>query len=54
MKGSLIVKDVEEPRIAEPLYLAWRTGEGGKALNWWIEKMKRPELLEKLWQSYLG
>lgn len=51
MKGSLIVKDVEEPRIPEPLYLAWRTGEEGKALNWWIEKMKRPELLEKLWDS---
>jgi DNA-binding transcriptional LysR family regulator len=47
--GDLIVKSVVEPRIPEPLYLAWRTGEEGNALNWWIEQMKAPNLLEKLW-----
>jgi DNA-binding transcriptional LysR family regulator len=50
--GTLIVKEVEEPRIPEPLYLAWRTGEEGKALSWWIEKMKDPKLLERLWSSF--
>jgi DNA-binding transcriptional LysR family regulator len=50
--GALVAKEVEEPRVPEPLYLAWRTGEDGKALNWWIEKMKNPSLLEKLWSSF--
>ncbi|MFA6042008.1 MAG: LysR family transcriptional regulator, partial [Methylophilus sp.] len=50
--GTLIVKEVEEPRIPEPLYLAWRTGEEGNALSWWIEKMKDPKLLERLWSSF--
>jgi DNA-binding transcriptional LysR family regulator len=50
--GLLIVKEVEEPRVPEPLYLSWRTGEEGKALNWWIDKMKKPDLLEKLWSSF--
>jgi DNA-binding transcriptional LysR family regulator len=50
--GALKVKEVEEPRVPEPLYLSWRTGEEGKALNWWIERMKKPEMLEKLWSSF--
>jgi DNA-binding transcriptional LysR family regulator len=50
--GALIVKEVEEPRVPEPLYLSWRTGEEGKALNWWIERMKKPDMLEQLWSSF--
>jgi DNA-binding transcriptional LysR family regulator len=50
--GALIVKEVEEPRVPEPLYLSWRTGEEGKALNWWIERMKKPDMLEKMWSSF--
>lgn len=48
--GHLMVKEVEEPRPAEPLYLAWRTGEKGHALKWWIENLDTETLFEKLWK----
>ncbi|MDI1309974.1 MAG: LysR family transcriptional regulator [Methylotenera sp.] len=50
--GLLIIKEVEEPRKHEPIYLAWRTEELGAGLTWWIDKMKSPELLERLWASF--
>jgi len=42
------VKQVEEPKPAETFYLAWRTGEEGAALRWWIERARRPGTLERL------
>lgn len=39
-KGLLVEKKVEEPKPVETLYLAWRTGEKGAALKWWIERMR--------------
>jgi DNA-binding transcriptional LysR family regulator len=50
--GLLIEKKVEEPRKSEALYLAWRSEEVGAGLAWWIEKMKSPNLLERLWSSF--
>jgi len=38
--GRLVVKEVEEPKPDETLYLAWRTGEDGAALRWWRERMR--------------
>jgi DNA-binding transcriptional LysR family regulator len=38
--GRLVVKEVEEPKPDETLYLAWRTGEEGAALRWWRERMR--------------
>lgn len=49
-KGLLIEKQVEEPRQPDPVYLAWRSGEEGAGLKWWVEKMKAPGLIERLWQ----
>ncbi|MFC4763126.1 LysR substrate-binding domain-containing protein [Dyella koreensis] len=46
--GELIVKEVEEPKPAETFYLAWRTGEDGAALRWWIERMRRAGMLDRL------
>ena len=46
--GLLVEKAVEEPKPAETFYLAWRTGEAGAALNWWLERMRRPGLFEQL------
>ncbi len=46
--GELIVKEVEEPKPAETFYVAWRTGEDGAALRWWIERARRPGTLERL------
>jgi DNA-binding transcriptional LysR family regulator len=48
----LVIKEVEEPRKPEPVYLAWRTEEVGAGLTWWIDKMKSPDLLERLWSSF--
>lgn len=53
-KGLLVEKQVEEPRQAEPHYLAWRSGEEGSGLKWWIDKMKAPGLLDKLWRGALN
>ena len=50
--GLLVIKEVEEPRKPEPIYLAWRTEEVGAGLAWWIDKMKSPDLLERLWSSF--
>jgi DNA-binding transcriptional LysR family regulator len=50
-KGLLVEKQVEEPRQPEPHYLAWRSGEEGAGLQWWIDKMKAPGLVDKLWHS---
>ena len=46
--GQLVVKEVEEPKPAESFYLAWRSGEDGAALRWWIERARRPGTLERL------
>jgi DNA-binding transcriptional LysR family regulator len=48
--GLLVEKQVEEPKPAETFYLAWRSGENGAALNWWIARMRQPDLFERLVQ----
>jgi DNA-binding transcriptional LysR family regulator len=46
--GLLVEKRVAEPKPAETFYLAWRSGENGAALKWWIERMSQPGLFERL------
>ncbi|AVR97729.1 LysR substrate-binding domain-containing protein [Pseudoduganella armeniaca] len=46
--GLLVEKAVAEPKPDETFHLAWRSGEGGAALNWWLERMRRPGLFEQL------
>lgn len=46
--GLLVEKEVEEPKPAETFYLAWRTGESGAALNWWIERLRQPGAFERM------
>lgn len=46
--GRLVVKDVEEPKPDETLYLAWRTGEEGAALQWWRERMRTGSPLARM------
>ncbi|TFW24315.1 LysR family transcriptional regulator [Duganella callida] len=46
--GTLVEKAVDEPKPAETFYLAWRSGENGAALNWWIKRMQQPGLFERL------
>jgi DNA-binding transcriptional LysR family regulator len=46
--GLLVEKVVEEHRMPEKFYIAWRTGEHGAALVWWIEQMRKVDLIERL------
>lgn len=46
--GLLVQKEVEEPKPDETFYLAWRTGEEGAALKWWIERMRSGAPFERL------
>lgn len=52
IEGLLIEKIVEEKRSPDPLYIAWRSEETGAGLAWWIEKMKNPALVERLWSHF--
>lgn len=38
--GKLVMRQVEKPRGKLPLYMAWRKGEQGKALAWFVERLK--------------
>lgn len=51
-KGLLIEKEVEEARSPDPLYIAWRSEETGAGLAWWIDQMKKPKLLDRLWANF--
>jgi DNA-binding transcriptional LysR family regulator len=39
-RGLLVEKQVVEPKADESFYLAWRSGEQGAALSWWIERIR--------------
>lgn len=53
-RGLLVEKQVEQARQPETFYLAWRSGDDGAALRWWIERMQQPGLLERLLQKMPG
>ncbi len=46
-RGLLVEKAVEEARAAERVFRAWRTGEGGAALDWWRQRLRRTDLLAR-------
>jgi DNA-binding transcriptional LysR family regulator len=46
--GLLVEKAVVESRPPERLYLAWRSGEQGSALAWWIDRLRKGDLLARL------
>ncbi|MCR6661675.1 MAG: LysR substrate-binding domain-containing protein [Luteimonas sp.] len=46
--GSLVEKQVEEPRAPETIRIAWRSDESGAALDWWRERLRRADVIETL------
>lgn len=46
--GHLIEKAVDEPRADEALHVAWRSGEDGAALAWWLARMRQPATFARL------
>lgn len=41
-RGTLTELKTEEPRPPEAFWLAWKTGNGGQARKWWLERLNRP------------
>lgn len=39
--GRLTIKSTEEAKPAAPLYAAWRTAHKGKALRWFVQRLRR-------------
>lgn len=46
--GLLVEKEVVEPKADETFYLAWRSGEEGAALAWWLERMRETAPFERM------
>ncbi|HEX8602196.1 MAG TPA: LysR substrate-binding domain-containing protein [Pseudoduganella sp.] len=46
--GLLVEKAVEEPKPDETFHLAWRTGETGAALQWWLARLRAGTLFDRL------
>ena len=46
--GRLVARQVLEPQPDANLYIAWRTSHAGKALAWFLEKLKDPALAQVL------
>ena len=44
----LVLLRVERPHPPSQSTLAWRAGENGRGLRWWVERLSRPELAETL------
>lgn len=46
--GRLVEKEIADPRPAMPLHLAWRTRQLGKALEWFLAELEKPEEIAAL------
>ncbi len=46
--GKLVLLDTAVPPPPGGSTIAWRSGETGRALKWWIEQLTRPALAETL------
>jgi DNA-binding transcriptional LysR family regulator len=46
--GRLVVKQVEDLRPNQQIFIAWRTANRGKALEWFLKRLEDPALLSAL------
>lgn len=46
--GELKVLEVESPRPTSRSTLAWRAGEGGRAVDWWVQRLTSPDVVAQL------
>ena len=46
--GLLVEKEVVEPKPDETFYLAWRSGEEGAALAWWLARVREHAPFERM------
>ena len=48
LKGLIALLDVETPRPPSQSSLAWRAGETGRALTWWIQRLTSKAFMDTL------
>lgn len=46
--GELIEKQTADQREPNTIYVAWRGEHTGRALNWWVERLREPRLMKRL------
>jgi hypothetical protein len=49
--GTLVEKQMADPREPNILYAGWRGDHDGRALGWWLEKLKQSYLATRLVQG---
>lgn len=47
-RGELVEKATETPREPNLLYLAWRGDHEGRALQWWLDRLRQPAMANAL------
>ncbi|WP_316157010.1 LysR family transcriptional regulator [Cupriavidus sp. BIC8F] len=47
-RGELVEKRTADPREPNTLYVGWRGDHEGRALQWWLEQLRRPRLARLL------
>ena len=50
-RGELVEKKTADPREPNTLYVAWRGEHEGRALKWWLERLRQPRLAKRLVQG---
>ncbi|RPJ46911.1 MAG: LysR family transcriptional regulator [Betaproteobacteria bacterium] len=46
-RGELVIKQTEEPKVSQMLFIAWRTAHRGKALRWFVDQAYAPGWLDR-------
>jgi DNA-binding transcriptional LysR family regulator len=46
-RGELVIKETEEAKVSQMLFLAWRTTHRGKALKWFVDQVVVPGWLDR-------
>lgn len=46
--GELVEKQIADQREPNTIYVAWRGEHTGKALDWWVERLREPHLMKRL------
>jgi DNA-binding transcriptional LysR family regulator len=50
-RGELVARRTADPREPNILYVGWRGGSEGRALDWWLDKLRQPRLAKRLTQG---
>ncbi|NKF24132.1 LysR family transcriptional regulator [Solimonas marina] len=48
VRGELVELATADPREPNTLYVAWRGDHDGRALAWWVERLRQPRLAQAL------